>query len=661
MLIRTMLIMLDLDRHKNPACGKRILIAGLAALLLLISASPGAGQTPDRPFVVRIAYPTRDDLAEIAQYLDVWHVDPETRRAVAAVSEAEIRWLREHGFEVSQAPALNAAPLTIPGYPCYRTVADLDAQIAQWEADYPHLVKRITIGTSHEGRDLTVLRLGAATPGTAHPTLFLMAGVHGRELISNEVAASFLERLLTGDGVDPDVTWLLDHHLIYVLITANPDGHVKNEPGEPWAYWRKNTNPTYGCEWSTYGVDLNRNSSFQWQAPGGLSTCNNTYPGPSAGSEPETAAIEAFVRTLFPDQRPPALDAPAPDNATGIFITLHSYSNLVLWPWGHTYDDAPNAAQLARLGRTMAAFNGYTPQQASDLYPAAGTNDNWAYGELGIAAYTFEIGSSYDGFYPLCSRYDALVEPNLDALFYAARVARAPYQLPFGPDVLRIHKPAPAIAPLHAGIAFSATLGYRGWSGTTIIRAEAYVDVLPWEGGTAIPLTPVDGAFDTSDETVTGMISPTLSIGRHLLYVRGQGDGGWWGPVSAVFVDVIEPFTLTPAAQLAGGRPDTTVTVPLTLTNRSDLTHTIALSSTANAWPTALSPGSGTLMPNGWLTASVAVTIPANALGWPGPTEVVTVTTRSIQTPTLQHKAVVDVQSRPFVLWFPRFFKKAVP
>jgi hypothetical protein len=518
------------------------------SLLVLAIPQSLSGQTPDRPVVVRIEGTTRDELAELAQWVDVWHVETETQTAVAAVRDGERRRLEAQGFRISEAAARNAAPLTIPDYPCYRTVAELDAQIARWETDYSHLVKRITIGESYEKRALTVLRLGAQPDDPARPTLFLMAGVHGRELISNEVAASFVERLLTRDGVDPDVTWLLDHHAIDVLITANPDGHVRNEAGESWAYWRKNANLTYGCEWGKYGVDLNRNASFQWE-PSDVDVpdrfCRETYPGPSASSEPETDAIETYVHQIFPDQRSPDLSAPAPDDATGVFITLHSYSNLVLWPWGHTYSDAPNHAQLARLGRNLAAFNGYTPQQASDLYPASGTNDDWAYGELGVAAFTFEIGSSRDGFYPPCSRYDALVEPNLDALLYAARVARAPYRLPFGPDVLSIHEPAPITAPLHARIPFSATLGYRTWSSTVITGAEAYVDVPPWQGGTAIPLTPLDGAFDASAEAVAGEIPSTLSPGRHLLYIRGQGDDGQWGPVAAGFVDVrTQPFVL---------------------------------------------------------------------------------------------------------------------
>ena len=640
-------------------------LLGIGLTLLLVAIAPSvSSQAPDRPVVVRIEDVTRDEIAQIAQHVDVWHVDTEAQAVVAAVHEVERPWLAAQGFRVTEVPALNATPLTIPNYPCYRTVEELDAQIAQWEVDYPHLVERITIGESFEGRPLTVLRLGPRTGGSDLPTLFLMGGIHGRELISNEVAASFVALLLSRDGLDADVTWLLDHHNIDVLITANPDGHVKNEPGQPWAYWRKNTNATYGCSWGDYGVDLNRNSSFQWLPPDTgdpYRFCRETYPGPTAKSEHETDAIETYMRQIFPDQRDPDLWAPAPDDATGVFVTLHSYGNLVLWPWGHTYSPAPNGAQLERLGRNLATFNGHTPQQAINLYKTAGTTDDWAYGELGIAAYTFEIGSSAEGFYPSCDRYDALVEPNLEALLYAARVARAPYQLPFGPDVLTIHGPPPSAAPLHAGLPFSATLGVRGSMGTTITAAEAYLDIPPWEGGTSTFLQPVDGLYNASSETVTGTISPTLSAGRHLLYVRGLGANGQWGPVSAAFVDVRAPFGITPKATSLDGRPGSVLTVPLTLTNRSETTYTVALTNSVASWPNALTPVTTSLPSKSSAPLTMTVSIPDDALHGPFLTEMITITASAMMTPTLRHAAVIDVHARPFLLWLPSILKHLTP
>jgi carboxypeptidase T len=144
------------------------------------------------------------------------------------------------------------------------------------------------------------------------------------------------------------------------------------------------------------GVDLNRNFSFTWNTTGGVgssgSACNLTYRGPSAGSEPETQALEAYIRSLWPDRRGPGANDAAPADTSGIHLDIHSYSQLVLWPWGETETPAPNGTALQTLGRRLAWFNGYTPQQSIGLYPTDGTSDAPSYGELGVASYTIETG-----------------------------------------------------------------------------------------------------------------------------------------------------------------------------------------------------------------------------------------------------------------------------
>ncbi len=509
-----------------------------------------AADGPDAQ-VVRVTFKSPEALAQLAARLDIWEVDHEAGALVAYVTVSERRWLSGNGFDFAPLPAKMAHPETIPGYPCYRTIAESDAQIDAWAADYPHLTEVITIGHSYEGRPLHVLRLSnrATDDDTVQfgpkPVFFLIANLHGRELITNEAALVFIEQLLAAYRLDPDVTWLLDEHAIYVLVSANPDGHIKNEPGQPWSWWRKNTNPENGyCDGISYGIDLNRNSSYNWGGVGASSNpCDLTYRGPAAASEVETQAVQDFMQAIFADQRGPEREDTAPEDATGVFITLHSYGNLVLWPWGDTYASAPNAAQLRQLGRKLAAFNGYTAQQASDLYPTTGATDDWSYGELGIASYTFEIGSNHDGFYPGCHRYDALIQPNLPAFLYAAKVARAPYQLPFGPSVSAVSVPS---ATLQIGdlVDVRATVDDSDNGGQSIAAAEAYVGAPPWRAGAPITLTAQDGAFDSATEEVAGHIDTRdMEAGRYLLFVRGQDADGAWGPVTAAYLDV-EPLNV---------------------------------------------------------------------------------------------------------------------
>ncbi len=482
--------------------------------------------------IVYITYHDRTDLEQLAARLDIWEVHPEADFVVARVSAAEYDWLLSQGYPVT----VNSSPRAFSpaDYECYRTVNQHYADQDAFASAYPALTQIITIGASYEGRPLRVIQLtnkNHAVPDK--PRFFLIANVHGREFITPEAALQFVALLLNGYGHDADATWLLDWHEIHVLVSANPDGHARNEGTYTW--WRKNAHQN-GCP-STYGTDLNRNHDFQWGGVGSSSdTCSEIYRGLSPASDWETQAIQNYTVGLFPDQRGSLITDTAPMTTTGVLISLHSYSNLVLWPWGFTYTPSPNDLQLEQLGRKLASYNGYTPRAAYGLYPTSGTTDDWSYGALGIASYTFEMGTAADGFLPSCIRYNAIISPNLDALFYAARVARAPYQLSAGPDAL-----TPTIT-LDGAITRTARLTATivTTASQVISAAEIYANTPPWAGGAPSIAFPADGAFDSSVETITATLSVS-GYGRHLIFARGQDTADNWGPVSAAFLDVPWP------------------------------------------------------------------------------------------------------------------------
>jgi len=516
---------------------KRVLAIVFTGCFLLTWAAPlsTAGDTGGE--VVRIPFTSQAQLERLTSRLDVWEVHRDEGYVVAFVGPQDHAWLTQEGFAFRPNPAQPIRPNALSDYACYRTIDQLYTQLSDWAAQYPDIVSLSTIGNSFENRELKVMRLTHHSTTGFKPRFFLMANIHGRELITNETATVFIQKLLQGYGNDPDITWLLDYDEIYVLVSANPDGHVKNEQNLS-LYWRKNTHPYGSC--TLYGVDLNRNSDFKWGGVGSSGDlCAETYHGPSAASEPETQVVENFVRTLFPDQRGLGESDAAPITATGILITLHSYGNLVLWPWGWTDTAAPNSPQLQQLGQKLAAFNGYTPQQAVGLYPTSGTTDDWAYGELGLASYTFEIGSNSDGFYPDCSRYDALIQPNISALLYAAKVARTPYLTPFGPDTTGVTVSLTATGSIALATVRAAISG-----GQVISAAEVYVDTPPWAGGAPHILTASDGVFNANVEAVSGTFPAVgLAPGRHIIFVRGQDSAGSWGPVSAAFGEpVVLPY-----------------------------------------------------------------------------------------------------------------------
>ncbi|MGB9776484.1 MAG: M14 family zinc carboxypeptidase [Anaerolineae bacterium] len=591
----------------------------LASLVLALSPFAIVSATPpvpsdDGPWVVRAYYTDRDMLNRLASQMEPWEVHPDLGYALVVVDREGYEWLLAQGFRVEVDEELTVRlnqpnlPLPgqvkgIPGYPCYRTVEETYETAVAIVAAHPDLAAWIDIGDSWEkvtpggnpGYDLMVLRLtNSAIPGPK-PRLFIMSAIHAREYATAELVTRFAEYLVNQYGIDPDVTWLLDYHEIHLLLHANPDGRKIAETG---IYWRKNTDNDDGCANPDYwGTDLNRNYPFYWGCCGGSSTnpCAETYRGPSAASEPETQAVLNYVRSQFPDQRDDSLSAPALITATGVFLDIHSYSELVLWPWGFTASQAPNSTALQTLGRKFAYFNGYTPYQSYELYPTDGTTDDFAYGELGLASYTFEIGTA---FFQSCSYFENTIVPeNFPALLYAAKVARAPYMLPSGPDALSVTV-SPADVAAGDPVSLTAVIDdtrYNNSQGTeptqNIAAAEYYIDVPPWVTTTtpvAYPMAAADGAFDEQVETVVATV-PTLSLdpGQHILFVRGRDAGGNWGPVSATFFTVtvalppqISVGKAPSAEKVEGGTP---LSFTLTITNAGGPAGAVTLTDTLPA------------------------------------------------------------------------------
>lgn len=445
----------------------------------------------------------------------------------------------------------------------YRTVAELLADAATVTQNYPAITELVDYGDSYSksvggvttprgefvaGYDLLAVRVtNRAIPGPK-PVFFLLTGLHSREISTPEVGMRYLNFLTQQYGENADVTWIVDNHEIWIVPSSNPDGHWYVEQGtrppynsDPWL-WRKNgrrnactTYPSAG-QGNSYGVDLNRNFADFWGGVGSSnSPCNQTYRGTSVASEPEVAALQNLVRTLIPDQRGTGINDPAPDNTTGIFIDLHTYGGYVLWPWGHTSAAPPNSTGLRNIGNRLAATNGYTAGQSNQtLYATTGTSNGWAYGELGVPAFTIEMDAPT--FLAPYSTVDNQLWPEMfDPFLYSAKIARAPYQLARGPDTTLAF-------PFLDGTDLYVIGGHdeRLNGGQAIGAAEFYVDTPPWApGAVAYELASLDGAYDNTVEYTFGVASLAgLPPGRHMLYVRGRDAAGNWGPVSAEFVDL---------------------------------------------------------------------------------------------------------------------------
>jgi hypothetical protein len=477
---------------------------------------------------------------------------------------------------------------SIPGYQCFRSIVGTYSTMDDLVANHGDIAQIDEIGPTWQKtqnpddgftmRALRITNLATADSDPDRPRMVVFSSIHAREYAPAEVDTRFAEYLVNGYGVDPEATWLVDHNDFRLILLANPDARVL---AEQQIYQRKNMDVINGpCgdedAFSQPGVDLNRNFPFHWNITNGLGSdsdqCSQTFRGPSVTNspmvqgtpEPETQNLVQYVAGtcdaagncsggVFADRRNGSMagtgggddgDA-APDDTTGFFVDMHSNAALVLWPWGDTSSPAPNQVPLRTLGRRIAYFNHYTPEQSDQLYPTDGTTDDTMYGLLGVPGFTIETDGA--DFFQDCGSFDASTGPdNVAALRYVARALYAPYRLPSGPDTISVSIASDLIA-IGDEIQIQAHLDSSRFNQSngnepvrTIASAVALADTLPWgEGALPQALSAADGAYNSSIEDVTGALpSSVLSPGRHLIYVQGTDTAGNSGTPNAAFVDI---------------------------------------------------------------------------------------------------------------------------
>jgi hypothetical protein len=553
----------------------------LIALLAVLIAHPNDGASarddpvapPAQATVVRVYYTNSGEKNKLlisfkaqlleTNYEDGYHLMQLTEREAQQLSRAGFRVQADPGYRPPPSPIeLGAAdqPGGIPGYPCYRTVEETVSSAQRIAQDYPRLAVWEDIGDSWEktagmgGHDIGVLRLTNRDIPGPKPSLLLIAALHGREYATAELVTRFAETLVEGYGADADVTWILDHQQVHLVLIANPDGRKLADEGQQW---RKNTNDAYCRQDSPRrGADLNRNFDYMWNCCGGSSDyqCAGNYHGRSAASEPETIALQRYMAAIFADQRGPSPRDRAPTDTVGLLLDVHSYGELVLWPWGFSDAGAPNSDQLETLGRKLAYWNGYTPTQSMGLYPTDGSCSDYGYGQFGVAAYTLELGTQ---FFQPCFDFESTILPgNLPTLLYAAKAARAPYVIPSGPESTRLSVSGIEVA-VGTPVTLSVTIDDTRYQyedgvepGQEIVGAQWCADAPPWaDGASATPMAAADGAWDSSVEQAEAIVDTTgWHLGRHTLYVRGQDADGNWGATSAIYLTLLERPNQAPVA-----------------------------------------------------------------------------------------------------------------
>src|SRR5918999_1642199 len=282
-------------------------------------------------------------------------------------TEREVRAIQRLGFTVTKLPAespdTGIGTLDFPASDSnYHNFAELTAEVNSTVAARPSIARKSVIGTSYQGRDIMAIKI-SDNVGTdeGEPEVLFTHHQHAREHLTVEMAVYLLNLLTDNYGSDSRITNLVNTREIWILPDLNPDGGEYDIATGTYRSWRKNRQPNSGS--SNVGTDLNRNWSYNWGCCGGSSgsTGSDTYRGPSAFSAPETQRLRDFVnsRVVGGVQQ------------IKMNIDFHTYSQLVLWPFGYTTaNTAPGMtvdeeATFRTIGVQMANTNGFTPEQAS--------------------------------------------------------------------------------------------------------------------------------------------------------------------------------------------------------------------------------------------------------------------------------------------------------
>ncbi|XP_063171719.1 carboxypeptidase B2 isoform X1 [Candoia aspera] len=279
-------------------------------------------------------------------------------------------------------------------YEQYHSLKVIYSWMDEIAAGRPDIIQKIHIGNSFEKRPLYVLKLSHRNR-TSKNAIWIDCGIHAREWISPACCLWFIGHAIWLLNRDTTMARLLQHLDFYVMPIMNVDGYEYT-----WTtnrMWRKSRSQ-HGDN-RCIGTDMNRNFDAGWCGKGASRDgCQETYCGPYPESEPEVKAVVNFLRKH--------------KDHIKAYITMHSYSQMVLFPYSYTknkskdHDELQSVANQVAMAIRNAHHNHYvTGSGAQTIYLAPGGSDDWAYDHGIKYSFTFELRDK--------GRYGFLLPQNL--------------------------------------------------------------------------------------------------------------------------------------------------------------------------------------------------------------------------------------------------------
>lgn len=243
----------------------------------------------------------------------------------------------------------------------------LRARLDEWKTRDPR-VHVYELGKTHQGRAILAVHVAARAAGG--PSILLIGGVHGCELIGTEIVLDALRTLIEGGVDDSDLRDWHNQVEIWAIPDANPDGRAAFIDTSIYR-GRKNGRDSdgNGLLGPREGVDLNRNYPFGWNARGEEGSkgepLHDWYRGPFAGSEPE---VQALLRLAEREKFVAA-------------ISFHSKGTMLLYPYQSKFATLPRTDEAAELAKEMGAaipvqMNGRRLAVLREMYPVDGVEED---------------------------------------------------------------------------------------------------------------------------------------------------------------------------------------------------------------------------------------------------------------------------------------------
>ncbi len=324
----------------------------------------------------------------------------------------------------------------------YCSYDSLKSTARNWALNYPAICKLDSIGPTWEGRMVYIVKISDnVAVDEDEPEVLLDAQHHAREWAAGQSARHFCDTLLANYLSNSSFQSFIDNTEIYVILIVNVDGFVYDYPNQ--RNWRSNRQP-FG---TATGCDPNRNYNGYCQGTPGSGWGALSRGSRSTHYPPDLTFMGGYGEWGY------EIDALTDFFRSRNFvanITLHSYSELVLWPFGDgtLMPDNSFAVSLGqRTAAQMSRLSGgtYTPEQTTGLYPVAGGSIDWMYGwshwvgGLPCLGYVFELGTT---FYQNLSQVDAIERECFDGAFFLFSRAESIR------TTLKGEVPPPVLAPM---------------------------------------------------------------------------------------------------------------------------------------------------------------------------------------------------------------------